>query len=133
MGPIEFWDAVAEHPSLINGPVARTAAKASICRSESALRSFLISAFPWLQPSLEQKTEAAPVSVVDEAVTPARRKDVKPAKTKSAEKKTAKTGSPTRKKSKGTSVAKRAASDNTKKRVKRTAQEALSSARARRK
>jgi cold shock CspA family protein/arsenate reductase-like glutaredoxin family protein len=37
----EFWGAIFEHPSLINGPVVATASKASICRSEGATKSFL--------------------------------------------------------------------------------------------
>ncbi len=37
----EFWDAIVEHPFLINGPVIATAQKARICRSENAVKSFL--------------------------------------------------------------------------------------------
>lgn len=37
----EFWGAIHEHPSLINGPVVATPMKANICRSGSAVRSFL--------------------------------------------------------------------------------------------
>jgi cold shock CspA family protein/arsenate reductase-like glutaredoxin family protein len=37
----EFWGAIFEHPSLINGPVVATASKASICHSRGALKSFL--------------------------------------------------------------------------------------------
>jgi arsenate reductase (glutaredoxin) len=37
----EFWGAIFEHPSLINGPVVATASKASICRSKAATKTFL--------------------------------------------------------------------------------------------
>ncbi len=37
----EFWTAIAEHPSLINGPVLTNDNKARVCRTESAVRSFL--------------------------------------------------------------------------------------------
>jgi CspA family cold shock protein len=37
----EFWTAIAEHPSLINGPVLTNDSKARVCRTESAVRSFL--------------------------------------------------------------------------------------------
>ena len=37
----EFWAAIVEHPSLINGPVIATAQKARVCRTENAVRAFL--------------------------------------------------------------------------------------------
>lgn len=37
----EFWGAIHEHPSLINGPVLATGSMACVCRSEKALASFL--------------------------------------------------------------------------------------------
>ncbi len=37
----EFWGAIHEHPSLINGPVVASATMASVCRSEQSLQSFL--------------------------------------------------------------------------------------------
>jgi CspA family cold shock protein len=37
----EFWDAIVEHPSLINGPIVATASQARVCQSESAVKSFL--------------------------------------------------------------------------------------------
>ena len=37
----EFWGAIVEHPSLINGPVLATAHKARVCRTENAVKSFL--------------------------------------------------------------------------------------------
>jgi CspA family cold shock protein len=40
----EFWDAVVEHPSLIDGPVLAGPAKARICRSKSDVKSFLTGA-----------------------------------------------------------------------------------------
>jgi len=40
----EYWEAIFEHPSLINGPVVAMAAKAGICHSKSAVKSFLSAA-----------------------------------------------------------------------------------------
>ena len=40
----EFWDAVVEHPSLIDGPVLASPVKARICRSKSDVKSFLTGA-----------------------------------------------------------------------------------------
>jgi arsenate reductase len=37
----EFWDAIVEHPALINGPVLATPVRATICRSRDAVKSFL--------------------------------------------------------------------------------------------
>ncbi len=37
----EFWAAIVEHPSLINGPVIATAQKARVCRTENAVKAFL--------------------------------------------------------------------------------------------
>ncbi len=37
----EFWDAIVEHPSLINGPIVATASQARVCQSETAVKSFL--------------------------------------------------------------------------------------------
>jgi arsenate reductase len=37
----EFWDAIVEHPGLINGPVVATPVRATICRSRDAAKSFL--------------------------------------------------------------------------------------------
>jgi cold shock protein len=37
----EFWQAIFEHPSLINGPIAATETKARVCRSENDVRAFL--------------------------------------------------------------------------------------------
>jgi cold shock CspA family protein/arsenate reductase-like glutaredoxin family protein len=42
----EFWDAVSEHPSLINGPIVATATKASILRSDNSLMAFLATIDP---------------------------------------------------------------------------------------
>jgi arsenate reductase (glutaredoxin) len=42
----ELWDAIVEHPSLINGPVAAIATRANVCRAENSVRSFLAAAFP---------------------------------------------------------------------------------------
>ena len=37
----EFWTAIVEHPSLINGPVVSSATRARICRSEADVSAFL--------------------------------------------------------------------------------------------
>jgi arsenate reductase len=37
----EFWGAIFEHPSLINGPVVATETKASLCRSDKDVKNFL--------------------------------------------------------------------------------------------
>jgi arsenate reductase (glutaredoxin) len=37
----DFWAAIVEHPSLINGPVLATAQKARVCRTEQAVKAFL--------------------------------------------------------------------------------------------
>ena len=37
----DFWDAIVEHPALINGPVVAFASRAAICRSPEALKAFL--------------------------------------------------------------------------------------------
>jgi arsenate reductase len=49
----EFWDAIVEHPSLINGPIVATASQARICQSETAVKSFLA--------GLSSNSAAAPV------------------------------------------------------------------------
>jgi arsenate reductase (glutaredoxin) len=40
----EFWDSVVEHPSLINGPLVASAAKARLCRAKGDVKSFLAGA-----------------------------------------------------------------------------------------
>jgi arsenate reductase (glutaredoxin) len=56
----DFWDAIVENPTLINGPVIATARGASICRSENAIRSFLgVSSPDRTQADVEQKAVAA--------------------------------------------------------------------------
>ena len=37
----DFWTAIAEHPTLINGPVLQTADRARICRTADEARAFL--------------------------------------------------------------------------------------------
>lgn len=37
----DYWDAVVEHPTLINGPVVALGGRAAICRSPEALKEFL--------------------------------------------------------------------------------------------
>ncbi len=42
----EFWDAIVEHPSLINGPIVETANDANLCDPKSGLGAFLKANFP---------------------------------------------------------------------------------------
>lgn len=37
----EYWAAIHEHPSLINGPVLATPTRASVCRTEDAVKAFM--------------------------------------------------------------------------------------------
>jgi arsenate reductase (glutaredoxin) len=37
----DYWDAVVEHPTLINGPLVAAGARASICQSKDSMRNFL--------------------------------------------------------------------------------------------
>lgn len=60
----EFWTAIVEHPTLINGPVLASPSKARICRTENAVRSFL-----GLDPVAEKR--AAKPKPVPETVAPA--------------------------------------------------------------
>lgn len=42
----EFWDGIAENPTLINGPLIATANSVRICRTEAAAKQFLATVFP---------------------------------------------------------------------------------------
>jgi len=42
----EFWDAIVEHPSLINGPIISTGADANLYSSKSGIEAFLSANFP---------------------------------------------------------------------------------------
>ena len=42
----DFWDAIIEHPALINGPVVADGDKASVCRSGAAAEKFLAAKSP---------------------------------------------------------------------------------------
>ena len=88
----EFWTAIVEHPTLINGPVLASPSKARICRTENAVRSFL-----GLEPAPEKRaaktkpvseTVAAPVKAAAEkekAKKPAAKTEAKPAARKKAD------------------------------------------------
>lgn len=54
----EFWAAIVEHPSLINGPVIVTAQKARVCRTENAVRAFL-----GIEQSAESPATAKPKGI----------------------------------------------------------------------
>lgn len=55
----EYWDAIAEHPSLINGPIVATVSDANLCNPKSGLKAFLGANFPHLVPIDVERTEAA--------------------------------------------------------------------------
>jgi arsenate reductase (glutaredoxin) len=42
----DFWDAIVEHPALINGPVVVDGDKVSVCRSSTAVRTLLAATSP---------------------------------------------------------------------------------------
>jgi arsenate reductase (glutaredoxin) len=69
----EFWTAIVEHPSLINGPVLVNASKARICRTENAVRSFL-----GLEAASEPRA-AKPKTVPEVKAPPEKEKAKKPA------------------------------------------------------
>jgi arsenate reductase (glutaredoxin) len=77
----EFWTAIVEHPSLINGPVLVNASKARICRTENAVRSFLgLDAAPETRaakPKTVPEVKAAPEK--EKAKKPAERTEAKTA------------------------------------------------------
>lgn len=56
----EFWTAIVEHPSLINGPVLTTGNRARICRTETAVRSFLGLDPPRQSPAAEKPKGISP-------------------------------------------------------------------------
>ena len=37
----DYWDAIVEHPSLINGPLVAIGARACVCQSKEAMKAFL--------------------------------------------------------------------------------------------
>jgi len=55
----EFWDAIVEHPSLINGPIVATANDANLCNAKSGVKEFLAANFPHLVPVDVGQTEPA--------------------------------------------------------------------------
>jgi len=69
----EFWTAIVEHPTLINGPVLVNASKARICRTENAVRSFL-----GLEAALEKRA-AKSKAVPEVKAAPEKEKTKKPA------------------------------------------------------
>lgn len=75
----EFWSAIVEHPTLINGPVLADGSKARVCRTEEAVKLFLGQGVErpakpkGLPPSLARAANGAASMVVAEApVTEAR-------------------------------------------------------------
>jgi arsenate reductase (glutaredoxin) len=74
IGDSEFWGAIFEHPSLINGPVVVTTTRASICHSKAAVKLFL-SALSSGEPQAAARRKGLPPSLLrlvsGGAVTPA--------------------------------------------------------------
>ena len=56
----EFWDAIVEHPSLINGPIVATAADANLYSAKSGIDAFLATNFPNVAPVVRQTKPVAP-------------------------------------------------------------------------
>ena len=50
----EFWGAIFEHPTLINGPILATATRAAICRTEAAVEAFLTAISSGESPGLSK-------------------------------------------------------------------------------
>lgn len=48
----EFWEAIVEHPALINGPVVASSAKAVVYRDERSLGAFLAAGVPVAKPKV---------------------------------------------------------------------------------
>jgi arsenate reductase (glutaredoxin) len=48
----EFWEAIVEHPALINGPVVASSAKAVVYRDEASLSALLASNVPVAKPKV---------------------------------------------------------------------------------
>ena len=64
----EFWGAVFEHPSLINGPIVATQNKASLCHNPNAVDLFLAAlSTGWTPPVAERK--ALPQRILQELMT----------------------------------------------------------------
>jgi cold shock CspA family protein/arsenate reductase-like glutaredoxin family protein len=63
IGDSEFWGAIFEHPSLINGPVVATTARAGICHSKAAVKSFL-SALSSGEPQAAARRKGLPPSLL---------------------------------------------------------------------
>jgi len=63
IGDSEFWGAIFEHPSLINGPVVATTTRASICHSKAAAKSFL-SALSSGEPQAAARRKGLPPSLL---------------------------------------------------------------------
>jgi arsenate reductase len=83
----EFWDSVVEHPSLINGPILASPAKARICRSESDVKAFLTDA-PVSEAAPRPKSKGLSARLLSlmagESVSPAPPRAKEPEKTESA-------------------------------------------------
>jgi cold shock CspA family protein/arsenate reductase-like glutaredoxin family protein len=63
IGDSEFWGAIFEHPSLINGPVVATTTRASVCHSKAAAKSFL-SALASGEPQPAPRRKGLPPSLL---------------------------------------------------------------------
>jgi len=55
IGDNEFWEAIIEHPTLIDGPLMATEIKASLCHSDEAIAEFFVAT-----PPVNEQTVAKP-------------------------------------------------------------------------
>jgi arsenate reductase (glutaredoxin) len=94
----EFWDAIVEHPGLINGPVVANSAKAIVYRDERSLDAFLAADAPIAKPKVLSQSllnlmmgkapppKPAPERVAAEPVAKAASKPAEPVKEASVKK-----------------------------------------------
>jgi CspA family cold shock protein len=64
----EFWDAIVEHPSLINGPIIATAIDANLCGPKSGIKEFLATSFPNAVPAVFPPARTAESTKAEEAL-----------------------------------------------------------------
>ncbi len=71
IGENDFWDAIVEHPVLINGPVVASAARAGIVRSPEVLKAFLAAVASNDAPVAKRKTLSPALLKLMMSATPA--------------------------------------------------------------
>ncbi len=72
----EFWDAIVEHPSLINGPIVETADDANLCDPKSGLGAFLKANFPDSPAFEEERTKVTKRPANEAAAKPVAKPEV---------------------------------------------------------